>query len=105
MHHSAKKLADVNIIIKTTLWMFKEGKMSKINIKLILGPMRVPFLILAPTCTLLGVSTAVLSGAKINVFHLVLVFIGSILAHISVNALNEYFDFHALLLRHGLTRA
>lgn len=67
--------------------------MSKINIKLILGPMRVPFLILAPVCTLLGVSTAVLSGARINMFHLILVFTGAILSHISVNAFNEYFDF------------
>jgi 1,4-dihydroxy-2-naphthoate octaprenyltransferase len=33
------------------------------------------------------------TSAEINVFHLVLVFIGAISAHVSVNALNEYSDF------------
>lgn len=73
--------------------MIKE-KMYKMNdIKLIFGPMRIPFLILAPVCVLLGVSTAVLSGSRINIYHLVLTFIGAVLAHTSVNALNEYSDF------------
>jgi 1,4-dihydroxy-2-naphthoate octaprenyltransferase len=59
----------------------------------LLGPMRLPFLILAPACAVVGVGTAVWRAGEINLFHLVLVFVGAISAHVSVNALNEYFDF------------
>jgi 1,4-dihydroxy-2-naphthoate octaprenyltransferase len=58
-----------------------------------LGPMRVPFLILAPACALLGLGTAVWTSGGVNAFHAVLTFLGAIAAHVSVNALNEYFDF------------
>ena len=61
--------------------------------KELLGPMRVPFLILAPACVIVGLGTAVWTAGKINVFHFILALIGAIAAHISVNALNEYFDF------------
>ena len=63
------------------------------NIKNILGPMRLPFLILTPACVVLGLGTAVWSGADINPFYFVLALIGGLAAHISVDALNEYFDF------------
>jgi 1,4-dihydroxy-2-naphthoate polyprenyltransferase len=59
----------------------------------ILGPMRVPFLILTPACVLLGVATAIQSGAQINPLHVLLVLIGALCTHISVNAFNEYEDF------------
>ncbi len=62
-------------------------------VKQILGPMRLPFLVLPPVCVLLGVSTAIWSGARINLLHLMLVLVGALAAHISVNVLNEYFDF------------
>ena len=58
-----------------------------------LGPMRLPFLILAPACAVLGVGPAVWTSGEVNPFHAVLTLIGAISAHISVNALNEYFDF------------
>jgi 1,4-dihydroxy-2-naphthoate octaprenyltransferase len=61
--------------------------------KLILGPMRVPFLILTPACVLLGIATAVHSGVQINPLQILLVLIGAVCTHISVNALNEYDDF------------
>jgi 1,4-dihydroxy-2-naphthoate octaprenyltransferase len=61
--------------------------------KRLLGPMRVPFLILAPACALVGVGTAVWTGATVNILHLVLALVGATTAHISVNVLNEYFDF------------
>jgi 1,4-dihydroxy-2-naphthoate octaprenyltransferase len=63
------------------------------NLKLLLGPMRVPFLILTPACVLLGVGTAVWTSGHVNIFYLVLIFVGAVCAHISVNAFNEYFDF------------
>ena len=59
----------------------------------ILGPMRVPFLILTPACVFLGVATAIQSGAQINPLHVLLVLIGALCTHISVNAFNEYDDF------------
>jgi len=63
------------------------------NIKAILGPMRLPFLVLNPACVLLGIATAHWSGYEINLLYVLLIFIGAISAHISVNALNEYDDF------------
>ena len=59
----------------------------------LIGPMRPNFLTLTPACVLLGVATAFWSGASLNPVYIVLILIGSLLAHISVNALNEYHDF------------
>lgn len=55
--------------------------------------MRLPFLILSPACVILGTATVVWSGYKINLYHLILVFVGAVSTHISVNAINEYCDF------------
>jgi 1,4-dihydroxy-2-naphthoate octaprenyltransferase len=59
----------------------------------LIGPMRMNFLILTPACVLLGVATAFWSGASLNPVFIVLILTGAVLAHISVNALNEYHDF------------
>jgi 1,4-dihydroxy-2-naphthoate octaprenyltransferase len=59
----------------------------------ILGPMRVPFLILTPACVLVGIGTAVWSSSQINLLDIIIVLIGAIAAHVSVNAFNEYYDF------------
>ncbi|HEX2950265.1 MAG TPA: prenyltransferase, partial [Armatimonadota bacterium] len=66
-------------------------------IKCIVGPMRVPFLLLPLVCVLLGVVAAMLTTATLNIWHVVLTFIGGVTAHISVNALNEYCDFRSEL--------
>ncbi|MBU0494777.1 MAG: prenyltransferase [Chloroflexi bacterium] len=56
--------------------------------------MRVPFLALALVCALLGAATAAwTSRGVVNPQYFALVLIGAVAAHISVNALNEYFDF------------
>ncbi len=55
--------------------------------------MRLPFLVLAPACVLLGLGTALWSQGQVNYFYFVLALIGAVCAHISVNAFNEYFDF------------
>lgn len=65
------------------------------NLKFLLDPMRLPFLILAPACAVLGVASALWTGASLNWFHVILVFIGALASHISVNAFNEYFDFQS----------
>ncbi|MBW1706219.1 MAG: prenyltransferase [Deltaproteobacteria bacterium] len=59
--------------------------------------MRVPFLLLTPACVLLGVGTAFRTCGHVNVLYIGLVFIGALSAHISVNSLNEYFDFKSSL--------
>ncbi len=63
------------------------------NFKFLLDPMRLPFLILTPACVVLGLATAIWTSGQVNWFHFVLVLIGALSAHISVNTFNEYFDF------------
>lgn len=67
--------------------------MTRTGASVILGPMRLPFLVLPPACVLLGAATASWSGRDIDLVHLLIVFAGAVSAHISVNALNEYDDF------------
>ncbi|MCL4707173.1 prenyltransferase [bacterium] len=55
--------------------------------------MRPSFLLLAPCCVFLGIGTAVWTAGRVNIWHIALILAGAISAHISVNALNEYFDF------------
>ena len=55
--------------------------------------MRVPFLILTPACVFLGLSTVIANNTDINLSLLALALLGALLAHISVNTLNEYYDF------------
>jgi 1,4-dihydroxy-2-naphthoate octaprenyltransferase len=59
----------------------------------VIQSMRGPFLVLTPACVFLGVSTVVASQTSIDLHLLVLVLLGAVLAHISVNTLNEYSDF------------
>ena len=68
-------------------------EMAIVKSKDILGPMRVPFLILTPACVLLGVATALRSGVPISIIEVILVLIGAVCTHISVNSFNEYADF------------
>jgi len=65
------------------------------TIKILLGPMRVPFLILTPACVSLGVGSAVWTTGEVRVLFVVLALIGALSAHISVNSLNEYFDYRS----------
>ena len=55
--------------------------------------MRGPFLVLTPVCVLLGASTVVADQARVDLQLLLLALLGAVLAHISVNTLNEYLDF------------
>lgn len=55
--------------------------------------MRIPFLILAPVCVFLGASSVIASGEPIHSTNFLLALLGGLLAHISVNSLNEYHDF------------
>ena len=69
--------------LKDTLSFFKK----------IFGIIRAPFLILTPACVILGLAAAVHSSGRISTFDFLLALVGALCAHISVNTLNEYFDF------------
>jgi len=58
----------------------------------LLKTMRPPFLVLTLVCVFLGFCTSFVTGTAINNTLFVLIFIGAISAHISVNMLNEYHD-------------
>jgi 1,4-dihydroxy-2-naphthoate octaprenyltransferase len=62
-------------------------------IKAVFGIIRFPFLILTPSCVLVGVATSYWQNNHINWIHVLIVAVGALTAHISVNAFNEYFDF------------
>jgi len=65
--------------------------------KVLLGPMRIPFLILAPACVVLGYGATFWERGRVHPLYFALSLLGAITAHISVNALNEYFDFKSSL--------
>jgi len=62
--------------------------------------MRLPFVILAPVCVLVGMGTAYRATGHVNWIYFVLTLIAGIAAHISVNSFNEYFDFKTGLDSH-----
>jgi 1,4-dihydroxy-2-naphthoate octaprenyltransferase len=64
-----------------------------VQLKIVLRTCRPTFLILTPVCVFLGLSTSLTAGSPINVVLVLLVLIGAISAHISVNTLNEYHDY------------
>ena len=63
------------------------------QLSLLLQTFRPSFLVLTPVCVLLGISASYIDQHEIEFFLITLVLIGAIAAHISVNTLNEYFDF------------
>ena len=60
-----------------------------------LQSIRAPFLILTPVCVYLGASIVMASKVDISAGLLLLAMAGALLAHISVNTLNEYLDFRS----------
>lgn len=57
--------------------------------------MRLPFLVLTPVCVYLGMATAVVQAEVILWGNLWLALVGALAAHIAVNTLNEYQDYHS----------
>lgn len=65
------------------------------GVKLWLLETRPQFLLLTPVCVLVGLAVAVWELESISALHFVLAIVGALLAHISVNVLNDYFDFRS----------
>ena len=61
----------------------------------VLRSFRPPFLLLTPVCVFLGVASACAAGLQVHYFQVLLAGLGALLAHIAVNALNEYEDFES----------
>lgn len=61
---------------------------------------RPPFLILTPACIFLGLSVSFAESSSISTSQFLLVLLGAMAAHISVNTFNEYFDFKSGLDLH-----
>ena len=59
----------------------------------LLGPLRVPFLLLPPACVAIGAAAAFWRTGRIDWGTALLALVGAVCAHASVNALNEYSDF------------
>ena len=54
---------------------------------------RPQFLLLVPVCVFAGVAASLYKGYSFNPLYFVLAFFGALFAHISVNVLNDYFDY------------
>jgi 1,4-dihydroxy-2-naphthoate polyprenyltransferase len=54
---------------------------------------RPAFLLLTPCCLSIAVAFAIYEGVVIDRINLALIFLGALAAHISVNMLNEYYDY------------
>ena len=65
------------------------------HIKTVIGTMRPNFLLLSLVVVLLGTALAVFNGASWSTPLFVLLMFGGVLAHASVNMLNEYQDYHS----------
>ncbi|MCU7837887.1 MAG: prenyltransferase [Candidatus Thiodiazotropha sp. (ex Troendleina suluensis)] len=61
----------------------------------VVGVARPSFLILTPVCISLGLASVLLAGHDVEWNLLTVVFLGALMAHISVNTLNEYADFQS----------
>ncbi len=65
------------------------------NLAALLQTTRPPFLILAPISVVYGIAIAHLQQLSINSSDVWLLIVAALLAHISVNTFNEYFDFRS----------
>lgn len=65
------------------------------DIKYFLGPMRPSFLLLTPACVILGLGAALWTAKQVSPVEFILVLVGALAAHITVNVLNEYYDFRS----------
>lgn len=73
-------------------WILKK---HDARVHAILGPMRLPFLVLTPVCVLLGAATVVHAGHPVSLPYLLVALAGAVAAHVAVNSLNEYDDFRS----------
>ncbi|HUU74420.1 MAG TPA: hypothetical protein VMW70_17470, partial [Burkholderiales bacterium] len=69
--------------------------MKQSKAKTLLRAARLPFLVLTPVSIFLGYAASAATSGGIDFTEAMLVFLGAVAAHISVNTFNEYFDFRS----------
>lgn len=69
--------------------------MKKKKLHTLFRSMRIPFLLLTPVTIILGAGIVHYEGNDLDWWHLTLIMIAALAAHISVNLLNEHHDFHS----------
>ena len=74
--------------------------MLQTKITTLLQTARPAFLLLTPCCLSIAVAFAISEGIEIDPVKLALIFIGALSAHVSVNMLNEYYDYQSGLDLH-----
>ena len=75
--------------------MNQQSRVSPLQLFSSLGVVRPNFLVLTPICLSLGVASSLLSGSPIHWTLLSVILLAALMAHTSVNALNEYGDFQS----------
>ncbi|OIQ00893.1 MAG: prenyltransferase [Zetaproteobacteria bacterium CG2_30_46_52] len=65
------------------------------NIQALIQTLRPSFLVITPVCVLLGTALAYNTHGHVELSITALVLLGALMAHISVNTLNEYDDFRS----------
>lgn len=71
----------------------RQPSVNSMKIKAVLQTIRPPFLVLTLACVFLGLAVSLAGRSSIDVLPATLVLLGAMLAHVSVNVLNEYYDF------------
>jgi 1,4-dihydroxy-2-naphthoate polyprenyltransferase len=61
----------------------------------LLNTLRPPFLLLGPVCVFLGLALVVAGGRPVDFLVCAMILMGAVCAHASVNAFNEFADFHS----------
>lgn len=65
------------------------------DLRTLLATLRLPFVVLAPMCVLASLALVWQSGVTVDPLDGLLAVCGAVCAHVAVNALNEYHDFHS----------
>ncbi|OYU68505.1 MAG: prenyltransferase, partial [Burkholderiales bacterium PBB5] len=68
------------------------GRIVLRSLHALAGTLRLPFLLLTPACVALGAALAQPADGALSIRRLVLVLLGALAAHASVNVLNEWHD-------------
>ena len=72
--------------------LIAEGQDIQMSLKTYFDETRPPFLLLTPVTYSVGIASAYITG-NFDVFRALLGLVGALLAHISINVINDYFDY------------
>lgn len=95
-HHSACRIwSPFQVRSEPDVFEYQLNMMDPAVVLPVLRAARPNFLSLTPICVLIGVGAAIQGHGQVSVADCMLVLIGALMAHASVNLLNEYHDFRS----------